>query len=312
MEIFAKFSADLWSNEKFCAFAEKHARAAIVWVKAITFAVRKRSDGFFGDYAAKHFLSASARDLDALEANGFIERVENGWMVHDFLEAQRSNQQIEAAAERRREAARKAGLASAAARNSQSGTSTNVERTVGRDVERSLNGSLDSKTNVSSTLTNPDNRLQITDTNTPCSPPTGDADGLDEFARTCWTRYPKHEGKPTVAMNAVKELVSSGEITQERLLAAIDAYAATDKKLQYRPQFVNWLRKGEWRDYLPKTAPKQTALPEDGWVDRHVVCKLPDGADIMGAQQRLRELIRSGDSWDAAAGKVLTEFGGES
>lgn len=194
MEIFAKFSADLWCNEKFCMFASRHARAAIVWVKAITFAVRKRSDGFFGDYAAKHFLGASRSDLEALETHGFIERVENGWMIHDYSDAQMSSREIDEAAQRRREAARKAGLASAAARQAQSETPTNVERTVERPVERPLNEPLNGENNDQPTEANVDIDIDKDIDTDVISPPTPSRDvqrpDVDRVMREVGSFYP--------------------------------------------------------------------------------------------------------------------------
>lgn len=115
-EIFAKLSANLWMNEKFGKFASANPRAAIVWIKAITFAANRKNDGFIGEYTARHLLGATPKDLRLLVENSFFEPRENGWIIHDYLDSQFSSKEIDEMTKRRKEAARKAGLASAQAR----------------------------------------------------------------------------------------------------------------------------------------------------------------------------------------------------
>lgn len=110
MEIFAKFSASGYENPKLMALALKHPSAYRVWTWAIMFAVRNLTDGFVPEIIATTTLAAKKKDLKILEELGFFEPCEDGWLIHDFLEAQgRSRADVEKAkaetSEKRRKAA---------------------------------------------------------------------------------------------------------------------------------------------------------------------------------------------------------------
>ena len=157
-EIFAKLSANLWMNEKFGKFASANPRAAIVWIKAITFAANRKNDGFIGEYTARHLLGATPKDLRLLVENSFFEPRENGWIIHDYLDSQFSSKEINEMTKRRKEAARKAGLASAQAR-----AEKKALESVATDVQR--------QSNDSSTENQPDIDIDI-DSNLLITPPT--------------------------------------------------------------------------------------------------------------------------------------------
>lgn len=166
-EIFAKLSANLWMNEKFGKFASVNPRAAIVWIKAITFAANRKNDGFIGEYTARHLLGATPKDLRLLVENSFFEPRENGWIIHDYLDSQFSSKEIDEMTKRRKEAARKAGRASAQAR-----AEKKALESVATDVQR--------QSNDSSTENQPDIDIDI-DSNLLITPPTPskpDFDGL--------------------------------------------------------------------------------------------------------------------------------------
>lgn len=168
-EIFAKLSANLWMNEKFGKFASVNPRAAIVWIKAITFAANRKNDGFIGEYTARHLLGATPKDLRLLVENSFFEPRENGWIIHDYLDFQFSSKEIDEMTKRRKEAARKAGRASAQAR-----AEKKALESVATDVQR--------QSNDSSTENQPDIDIDIDiDSNLLITPPTPskpDFDGL--------------------------------------------------------------------------------------------------------------------------------------
>lgn len=109
MEIYAKFSARGYENPKLMSLALKHATAYRVWTWAIMYAVRNLTDGFIPRIVAETTLAARKKDLEILESSGFFEPVDDGWMIHDFLEAQgRSRADVEDARARKAENARKA------------------------------------------------------------------------------------------------------------------------------------------------------------------------------------------------------------
>ncbi|NMM98114.1 hypothetical protein [Bifidobacterium olomucense] len=205
MRIFAKFSADLWSNEKFCLFADRNPRAAIVWIKSITFAACKKTDGFIGEYAMRHALGASKRDIRLLVENNFLEAGENGWIIHDYLSSQFASSKIDEMAERRREAARRAGIASARARaekNSVENRSTDVATDVQRTFNEPLNGN---PTNVQRQVNGMGNDfstenqldIDIDNINYSFTPPTPSRPDFDKLADDLEAIYPvnRFDGK---------------------------------------------------------------------------------------------------------------------
>lgn len=111
MATWAKISAKLYLNDKVQMLADESPRAAFLWVNAITYCVDRRTDGRFTEYAAARHLNAHHDDLNLLHERGFIEpeTVDGvaGWRIHDFLDAQRSNEEIEDISAKRRESGRR-------------------------------------------------------------------------------------------------------------------------------------------------------------------------------------------------------------
>ena len=91
MTTFAKLSAKLYLNVKVRSFAAEHAQAAFLWVLAITYAVDRKSDGYVEDFAMRTFLGGTDDDITALQEAGFIDPVDGGWLIHDFLKSQISS-----------------------------------------------------------------------------------------------------------------------------------------------------------------------------------------------------------------------------
>ena len=111
MATWAKISAKLYLNDKVQMLADESPRAAFLWINAITYCVDRRTDGRFTEYAAVRHLNAHHDDLNLLHERGFIEpeTVDGvaGWRIHDFLDAQRSNEEIEDIKAKRSAAGRK-------------------------------------------------------------------------------------------------------------------------------------------------------------------------------------------------------------
>lgn len=205
-EIFAKLSANLWMNEKFGKFASANPRAAIVWIKAITFAANRKNDGFIGEYTARHLLGATPKDLRLLVENSFFEPKENGWIIHDYLDSQFSSKEIDEMTKRRKEAARKAGLASAQARAEKKAlepVATDVQRTVDETLNDSLNENptdVQRQSNDSSTKNQPDIDIDI-DSNLLITPPTPSKPDLAGLLDSLERLYPtnRFDGKTSQA-----------------------------------------------------------------------------------------------------------------
>lgn len=111
MATWAKISAKLYLNDKVQMLADESPRAAFLWINAITYCVDRRTDGEFTTFAARRHLNADIDDLNLLSERGFIEPAivdgKSGWRIHDFLDAQRSNEEIEDIKSKRSAAGRK-------------------------------------------------------------------------------------------------------------------------------------------------------------------------------------------------------------
>ena len=108
METWAKFSSKLWLNQKFRTFAKEHADAAIVWVIAITYCADQLTDGFVNEFVAHTMLGATEDDMGYLVGAGFLEPVDGGWMIHDYMASQnRTRSDVESLSSKRSEAGRR-------------------------------------------------------------------------------------------------------------------------------------------------------------------------------------------------------------
>lgn len=321
MTTFAKFSAKLYLNVKVRAFAAEHTQAAFLWVLAITYAVDRKSDGYVEDFAMRTFLGGTDDDITALAEAGFIEQVEGGWLIHDFLKSQVSSDEQEDLRAKRAAAGRKGGKQSGASRASQANTKQNEAATPTNEAEPKQDRS---KIEASAQANTKQNEAE-TDIETdipPYSPPTGtsgddetlapepDDDGFD----AAWDAYPKHTGSKPKARRIWANALRS--TSADRLRASIDTYAAhiaADRSdARWTPTMANWLERGQWRDWQPK--PKQVRLPDQGWFARRFDQPLLDaGIDylaVMRAHPEVNARIRDGEDWQAAADAVaraLTE-----
>ena len=61
------------------------------------------TDGYVDADTAEFVLDISEQELDALQQAGLVESVEGGYVVHDYLEHNRSRQQVMAKRKRERE-----------------------------------------------------------------------------------------------------------------------------------------------------------------------------------------------------------------
>lgn len=91
--------------------------------------------------------------------------------------------------------------------------------------------------------------------------------------------------------------------------SALDAFTAYHQRegdertpAQWEGLFRGWCSNAAGKGRYP---PKRVELPGDGWIERHLTLRLPDGADANAARRRLFDLVRSGLSPDGAAEAVL-------
>lgn len=97
-------------NHKIVGISDKEFRT---YIEALCYCSRNLSDGFIPFGTSKKL--ATPRVWRALVASGLIEDHADGYVVHDYLEHQRSAEQVKQFKEAKREAGRKGGKARAAA-----------------------------------------------------------------------------------------------------------------------------------------------------------------------------------------------------
>ena len=118
---------DIGSSDKALAIEEDSYFSALgVYVLCLGFCDRQRTDGTITESAMRRVV-AHRMDVDAELAElvrvGVLERTEDGYRVHGYLEWQRSREEIEAATEQRRQA----GLKSAEARRAKSTKTQDIQ-----------------------------------------------------------------------------------------------------------------------------------------------------------------------------------------
>lgn len=287
MTTFAKLSAKLYLNVKVRSFAAEHAQAAFLWVLAITYAVDRKSDGYVEDFAMRTFLGGTDDDITALQEAGFIDPVDGGWLIHDFLKSQISSGEQEDLRAKRAAAGRKGGRKSGESRATQANTKQNEAET---DIETDI---------------------------PPYSPPTGTGSDdspnheapADDGFDAAWDAYPKHTGSKTKTRRIWQRTLADTD--PGRLRASVDAYAAhtaaNRDDARWTPTMANWLERGQWRDWLPK--PKDVPLPSDYWFANNFDARLLDaGIDyltVMRLHPDVNQRIRDGDDWQTAADTVI-------
>ena len=316
MTTFAKLSAKLYLNVKVRSFAAEHAQAAFLWVLAITYAVDRKSDGYVEDFAMRTFLGGTDDDITALQEAGFIDPVDGGWLIHDFLKSQISSGEQEDLRAKRAAAGRKGGRKSGESRATQANTKQNEAETPTNEDEPKQERS---KTEASAQANTKQNEAE-TDIETdipPYSPPTGTGSDdspnheapADDGFDAAWDAYPKHTGSKTKTRRVWQRTLADTD--PGRLRASVDAYAAhtaaNRDDARWTPTMANWLERGQWRDWLPK--PKDVALPSDYWFANHFDARLLDaGIDyltVMRLHPDVNQRIRDGDDWHTAADTVI-------
>lgn len=316
MTTFAKLSAKLYLNVKVRSFAAEHAQAVFLWVLAITYAVDRKSDGYVEDFAMRTFLGGTDDDITALQEAGFIDPVDGGWLIHDFLKSQISSGEQEDLRAKRAAAGRKGGRKSGESRATQANTKQNEAETLTNEDEVKQERS---KTEASAQANAKQNEAE-TDIETdipPYSPPTGTGrddspnheapadDGFD----AAWDAYPKHTGSKTKTRRIWQRTLADTD--PGRLRASVDAYAAHTAAhrddARWTPTMANWLERGQWRDWQPK--PKDVPLPSDYWFANNFDARLLDaGIDyltVMRLHPDVNQRIRDGDDWQTAADTVI-------
>lgn len=95
MGTYIKLSNKFYLNKKIQKFAAEHYRAAFLWINALTYCGDRMTDGFIEEFEASHFLNIPQDDLESLVNAGLLDRVEGGYMIHDYSKSQTLRSDIE-------------------------------------------------------------------------------------------------------------------------------------------------------------------------------------------------------------------------
>ena len=272
VQLFAKLDANLFLNPKVCELGERNPRAAWAWVKAITYSVSQRTDGYVPTYVWHTFLGAGDDELADLEQARMIEPADGGYMIHDYLDVQMSVEEQETIRARRAKAGKLGGKAKASKTGKATDDTTSDTTTQAPAKQVSSKSLANAKQTPSTCLQGATTTSKQTladididkdiDIYTPYSPPTGDRD--DGFAEA-WSTYPKHAGSKQAAHDAYTAALATAG--RDRLHHAITAYAAKTRRdkdePRWIPTFANWLTREQWREWDHTTdGPARYTPPE--------------------------------------------------
>lgn len=108
---FVVVANDLGASDKALSIEESVYFSALgVYVLCLGYCDRQRTDGAITASAMRRVVALGqdvTAEINELVRVGFLEHTEDGYEVHDYLEWQRSREEIEAATEQRRQAGRK-------------------------------------------------------------------------------------------------------------------------------------------------------------------------------------------------------------
>lgn len=122
---------------------------------------------------------------------------------------------------------------------------------------------------------------------------------------------PIDDWEPDPATFAAIAAETGGSVDVSAALDAFTAYHQREGTARTRRQweglFRGWCANAAAKGLYP---PSQAELPGDGWVERRLTLRLPDGYDVNAARRSLFDLIRKGMPREEAADMVVADAGG--
>jgi len=211
-----------------------------VWVLALGYCSRNRTDGMFPAGAVRRWggtdeqvgqlVAAGRLHTPGHECEACPEVPAGSLYVHDYLEHQRSREQIEEVSRKRAEAGRAGGKA-------RHGQAPDLQ---GKQVAKQAasNGEQTSSPATPNTDTDTDTKKDT-------------AAAAADFEQW-WTDYPRKEGKAAAAKAYTKAHRQVGaEALANGLQASLTLWRAERRERQYLPHPTTWLNQGRWADEHP-------------------------------------------------------------
>lgn len=190
----------------------------VTYLAALTYCSRYLTDGFLPAAAVKKFGTPRAAFAEVVSA-GLVEPLGDDWEVHDYLEHQRSADEVADLRKKRQEAGSRGGIAKASAVAN------------ARDVAKQT-----ASKNVAVSETDTENRTK--------APSSATADAL--FAEF-WSIYPRKVGKQDAEKVFHRQ---RRKIPPETIIAGAGALAGDPNlpEAQFIPHPATWLARGGWDD----------------------------------------------------------------
>lgn len=286
-----------YDNGKLCSFSH---RAFRLWANSLSYARKHRTDGHLSESQVAVLLrlyQLGVRDVDELVQKGGWERVDDGFRIHDFLDVNPTEEELDNVSDARAEAGRIGGLRSGAARrkkakpeaiaeadaSKQKGSNAEAKRSnidIDRDLEQELDREDDTDTSaVATAVGSAAAPVRLLDAPVVCS----EARPEDADFEAWWRVYPRHVAK-LPASKAYAARRADGRSTAALLAAAqhlagyVDEYRVPNDKIPHASTFLNQHRDEEF-EHGPPDDDRRT--PANG---RRVIAD-----PIEDAKRRLRE-----------------------
>lgn len=100
---YVQLSNGFYLNRKVRRLRRTMPSAVSAFVVMLSYCGDNLTDGYVDDDSAEFVLDITVQELDALQQVGLIESVDGGYVIHDYLEHNRSRQQVMAKRKRERE-----------------------------------------------------------------------------------------------------------------------------------------------------------------------------------------------------------------
>ena len=100
---YVQLSNGFYMNRKVRRLRRTMPSAIGAFVVMLSYCGDNLTDGYVDDDTAEFVLDITVQELDALQQSGLIESVDGGYVIHDYLEHNRSRQQVMAKRKRERE-----------------------------------------------------------------------------------------------------------------------------------------------------------------------------------------------------------------
>lgn len=257
-----------YDNGKLCSLSH---RAFRLWANSLSYSRKHRTDGYLTPAQVDVLLRLYRlvkRDVDELVDKGGWEKVQTGYLIHDFLEVNPSEAELGSVSEAKSEAGRLGGLRSAASRRSKTeadaskqpskhpeahGNKTYMKE---QEVELEVELEVDLSPTEHPAERQPEEPEHTSSGARAAAPPSR---SIDTDFEAWWQVYPRRENKQG-ARDSYQRRRKAGRSAEQLLAAATNLADYFDREateVRFRPHastFLNQHRDEEWEKGPPVEA----------------------------------------------------------